>query len=447
MIRINTSHKSGDTTGSMHPTSLKNGTDMHNLLVKLFPLCRSLTGNGVRQTLALLQEHIPLSVREVPSGTKVFDWTIPKEWNIRGGYIEKDGKRIIDFADSNLHIVGYSTPIDAHVSLAELQKHLHSFKDMPNAIPYITSYYKETWGFCMADAMRQELQEGTYHVVIDSELKDGSLTYGECIIPGTTEEEILFSTYVCHPSMANNELSGPVVSACIAQTIRDMPHRYTYRFVFVPETIGTVAYLARNIEMMRKNVIAGFNVTCVGDERGYSYLPSRHGKTLSDRVILCVLGFAHPGFKKWSFLDRGSDERQYCAPLVDLPVASLMRSKYNDYPEYHSSLDDMKLVTPAGLQGSYEAFMRCIELIERNRFYRATVACEPQLGKRGLYETNERTVNSPRTQAIGDLLAYADGTNDLIEISTIIKVPPWDLYPIVDRLIEEHLLEDVTPSQ
>ena len=428
------------------------GKEMYALIARLFPLNRSLTGDGVRETLRILQEYIPLTIHEVPTGTRVFDWTIPKEWNIRGGYIEKDGpsstsgqaKRIVDFADSNLHVVGYSTPINKKMPLEELKKYVHSIPEMPDAIPYITSYYRESWGFCMTHRARKKLKKGEYHVVIDSELKNGSLTYGEYIIPGETEKEILFSTYICHPSMANNELSGPVIQAFIAKMLKSAPkRRYTYRFVFAPEAIGAATYIAKNIDALKRNVVAGFNLTCVGDERQYSYLPTRYGNTLTDRVIQSVLDFAHPKYKKWSFLDRGSDERQYCSPLVDLPVASLMRSKYGEYPEYHTSKDDMKLVTPQGLYGSYDALIKCVELLERNRVYKATVPCEPQLGKRGLYETDAKTVNTPRTRAIVDLLAYADGTNDLIAISNIIGVPPWDLYPIVDRLLDEKLVEEI----
>ena len=296
------------------------GKEMYALIARLFPLNRSLTGDGVRETLRILQEYIPLTIHEVPTGTRVFDWTIPKEWNIRGGYIEKDGrsstsgqaKRIVDFADSNLHVVGYSTPINKKMPLEELQKHLHSISEMPDAIPYITSYYKESWGFCMTHNARKKLKKGEYHVVIDSELKNGSLTYGEYVIPGETKKEILFSTFVCHPSMANNELSGPVVQAFIAKALKRMPkRRYTYRFVFAPEAIGAATHIAKNIDALKKNVVAGFNLTCVGDERQYSYLPTRYGNTLTDRVIQSVLDFAHPKYKKWSFLDRGSGPRPY----------------------------------------------------------------------------------------------------------------------------------------
>lgn len=417
------------------------GREMHALLTQLFLLCRSITGDGIRETLDILKKRIPLSVHEIPSGTRVFDWVIPKEWNIRGAYIEDEkGKHIVDFADNNLHVVSYSVPIDARMPLAKLQEHLHSIESLPDAIPYVTSYYKETWGFCLSDRQRKKLKNGTYHVVIDSELKEGSLTYGEYIVPGETKQEIFFSTYICHPSMANNELSGPVVSTFLAKALRDKKRRYTYRFVFVPETIGSVTYVSRNLEALKKNTIAGFNVTCVGDEGAYSYLPSRYGNTLADRAAQCVLGFAHPNYVRWSFLDRGSDERQYCSPGVDLPLCSIMRSRYNTYPEYHSSLDNLSFVTPSGLGGSFDVLMKCIELLERNYTYRAVYPCEPQLGKRQMYE-NQQTFISDFTQAVGNFLAYADGTNDLIQISLIIGVAPWNLYPIIDRLLEDGLIE------
>lgn len=419
------------------------GELMHAVLKRLFPICRSLTGNGNRETLRILSEYIPLSQQEIPTGTNVFDWVIPKEWNIRGGYIEKDGKRIVDFADSNLHVVGYSVPVNNEVSLEELQKHLHSFEENPHSVPYITSYFKETWGFCMSHSKRKTLKKGMYRVFIDSELKDGSLTYGEYVLPGESEKEVFFSTYICHPSMANNELSGPVLSAFIAKTLGAMPHRYTYRFIFIPETIGSIAYISKNVKHMKEKIIAGFNVTCVGDDRGFSYLPTRYGDTLTDRVITCVMGYLHPGYKEWPYRYRGSDERQYCSPLVDLPVASLMRSKYGAYPEYHTSDDDLSLVTPGGLQGSFDAYMKCIELIERNKFYRVTMPCEPMLGPRGLYETDAKTFSTARTQIITDFLAYADGTNDLIDMCTIINVAPWELYPIADRLLQENLIKEV----
>lgn len=418
------------------------GVDMHALATRLFPICRSLTGDGVRETLSVLKEHIPLTVHEVPSGTMVFDWTIPKEWNIKDAWIaDSHGNKIVEFGKNNLHVVGYSTPIDKKISLAELEEHLYSLPELPKAIPYVTSYYQERWGFCMTDAQRTTLKEDTYHVFIDSELKEGALTYGELIIKGETDQEIFLSTYVCHPSMANNELSGPVVATYLAKWIKEMPRRYTYRIIFIPETIGSLMYLSKNLDTMKKNIIAGFNLTCVGDERAYSFLPSRNGATLADHVARHVLTHRHPEFISYSFLDRGSDERQYCSPGVDLPVVSVMRSKYSEYPEYHTSLDDLHFVTAAGLEGTFDVLRECIEIIEGNRVYRAVCLGEPQLGKRGLYPTlSQRNNTAYATKTIVDVLAYADGKNDLLEIAEILSVPVTSLFETVKLLLGAELI-------
>jgi len=415
--------------------------NMYDLLVELFPICRSITGDGTRETLQKIKKHIPINIYEIPTGTKAFDWTVPKEWNIRDAYIlDNKGNKVVDFKRNNLHVMGYSIPICKHFSLSELQPHLYSLKEQPDAIPYITSYYKEHWGFCISEKQRNQLQDGDYYAFIDSDLKDGSLTYGELIIPGHTEKEVFLSTYICHPSMANNELSGPVVTTFLAKWIMSTPRKYTYRIVFVPETIGSICYISKNRETLKKNVIAGFNVTCVGDERAYSFLSSRKGGTLADRVALNVLKFKHPEFIRYSFLDRGSDERQYCSSGIDLPMVSLMRSKYGEYPEYHTSLDNPDLVTPNGLGGSLELLQDCIELIESNHIYCVACYCEPQLGSRGLYP-NLSTKNSGKSvKSMMDFIAYCDGTSDLIEISDKIHVPSSELYPIIKKLEEINLL-------
>lgn len=421
---------------------LQEGKEMHALATRLFPICRSITGNGVRETLKILQEHIPLTIHEVPSGTQVFDWTVPREWNIREAWVkDSKGTKVIDFARSNLHIVSYSAPMDVRMSLPELQKHLYSLPEQPDAIPYVTSYYEERWGFCIADIERTKLVEDDYHVFIDSELKDGSLTYGELIIPGTSKKEIFLSTYICHPSMANNELSGPVVTTQLAKWIMSAPRRYTYRIIFIPETIGSLTYLSRNLDIMKKNIIAGFNITCIGDDRVYSYMPSRNGATLADRIALRILRSKHPEFISYSFLERGSDESQYCAPGVDLPVVLIMRSKYGEYPEYHTSLDDLKLVTPKGLQGSFDILKACIEEIENNQRYKATFLGEPQLGKRGLYPTlSQKNGAGENVTLLRNVLAYADGAHDVIDLAELLNVPRESITEAVDTLLKAGLL-------
>jgi aminopeptidase-like protein len=420
------------------------GQAMHDLATRLFPICRSITGPGVRETLHILQEFIPIQVREIPTGAPVFDWTVPKEWMIRDAYIaDADGRRIVDFKRNNLHVVGYSTPVNRQMQLAELDEHLFSLPDQPDAIPYVTSYYKERWGFCLPHRQRTELTPGLYQVVIDSELKDGSLTYGELIIRGETEKEIFLSTYVCHPSMANNELSGPVVTTFLARWIQSQPRHYTYRIIFIPETIGSITYLSQHLEELQKNVIAGFNLSCIGDERGYSYVATPYANTLADRIARHVLKFISPDSKTYSFLERGSDERQYCSPGAELPVVGLCRSKYGTYPEYHTSLDNLELVTPRGLAGGYELARRCLEAIEGNFFYKVNCVGEPCLGKRGLYPTLSAKGSAQNVKSMMDFLAYADGKNDLIGIADIIGVPVSELFPIVERLAAAGLISKV----
>ncbi len=276
--------------------------------------------------------------------------------------------------------------------------------------------------------------------MIDSELKDGYLTYAELRLPGERKEEIFLSTYVCHPSMANNELSGPTVTTFLAKWLLSQKRKYSYRIVFIPETIGSITYLSRNLDEMKRRIIAGYNVTCVGDDRSYSFLPSRQEDSLSDRAALHVLKHLHPDFVRYTYLDRGSDERQYCAPGVDLPVASVMRSKYGTYPEYHTSLDDLKLVTPSGLQGAYEVLCKCIECIETDERLKVTIQCEPQLGKRGLYPTLSSKQTGAQVRDMMNLIAYCDGKRTLLEIAEKIYVPMWDLIPIAEMLKSEGLL-------
>ena len=420
------------------------GSEMHAFAAELFPICRSITGDGVRRTLSHIRQHLPdLAVHEVPSGTKAFDWVVPDEWNITSARLTgPDGRVVVDFADHNLHVVGYSEPVDRHLQRDELESHLFSLPELPDAIPYVTSYYRRFWGFCLPHRLRETLPQGEYHVKIESVLAPGHLSYGEVILPGRSDKEILLSTYICHPSMANNELSGPAVTTWLAKWLMTQDRHYTYRIVFIPETIGSIVYLSRNAEEMRRKTVAGFNISCVGDERCYSYLPSRQGDSLSDRVARHVLEELAPDYVRYSYLDRGSDERQYCAPGIDLPVCSIMRSKYGCYPEYHSSADDLSLITPNGLEGAYLALKRCLEIIEANRRWRATVLCEPQLGKRGLYPTISTREGHGSVRTMMNLLAYADGDSDLLTIARIIKADPLECATIAARLASHGLLED-----
>lgn len=411
-----------------------------------FPIYRSITGEGVRDSFRLIREYLPgLEVHEIPSGTKCFDWTVPQEWNIRDAYIvAPDGEKICAFQDNNLHVVGYSLPVEKELSLEELQNHLHSLPDQPEAIPYITSYYAPNWGFCISENQRKTLKSGTYRVFIDSAFKDGSLSYAELVLPGRRKEEIFFSTNVCHPAMANNETSGPTVMTFLAEYLqgREQPE-YTCRFVFIPETIGAIAYLHENLGVLKENVVAGFNVSCVGDERVYSHLHSRTENTLADRALYHVLSHTDPDFIRYSFLERGSDERQYCSPGVDLPVAGFMRSKYGTFPEYHTSLDTFELVTAAGLHGSLEVMKKVVTALEKNRTYRITVTGEPQLGKRGLYPKFSTKKTKFIVYNMMNFLAYADGTRDLLGIAEKINCPVWDLYGLADDFLENGLIAEV----
>lgn len=421
------------------------GEELYAWAKDLFPINRSLTGPGVRDTLAYLRNLLPaLTVHDVPSGTQAFDWTVPDEWAIRDAYIaDEAGNRVVDFYQHNLHVVGYSEPVDVWLDRDELDKYLYSLPDQPDAIPYITSYYVRRWGFCLTHNQREALPSGRYHAVVDSDLKPGVLNYADLILPGETSEEVLLSTYICHPSMANNEVSGPVVTAALAQWLQSLEkRRYTYRIVFVPETIGSIVYLSRHAEIMKQKTVAGFVVTCVGDNRAYSFLPSRKGGTLADRVAEHVLRHHVKEYVRYSFLERGSDERQYCSPLIDLPVVSVMRTKYGKYPEYHTSLDDLSLISPEGLGGAFDVLKRCLLALEINYRYKATIHCEPQLGRRGLY--NPKSNQDP--DALSNILAYSDGNTDLLEIAKIIDSDILLLADTSDLLEKHGLLEKVKSS-
>lgn len=430
--------------------SKKVGHKIYNLAESIYPICRSITGKGVRETLSVLSEYIKpgngpnMVLHEVPSGTQVFDWTVPKEWVIRQAYIEDEaGKHIIDMKENNLHIMGYSVPVDKWVDLEELKQHIFTQPGQPDVIPYVTSYYKERYGFCMSQNQLNALLPGKYHMVIDSELTEGSLTYGEIILPGECTDEVFLSTYICHPSMANNECSGPALLSELIRFLCSLEKRkYTYRCIFIPETIGSITYLSRNLSYMKEHMVAGFNLSCVGDNRDYSIVGSRYGDTLADKALKTVLKFQGT-YTEYSFLNRGSDERQYNAPGVDLPVVCFCRSKFGEYPEYHTSADNMSLVSPEGFQGSYEVMTQVICAIESNGCYEMTVLCEPQLGKRGLYPTVSQKGSYNAVEAMTDFIAYADGKNDLFDISTRIGVPVYQLIKIVGQLERHKLLRRI----
>lgn len=416
---------------------------MHALAQRLWPIHRSITGEGVRETLAVLKQMIPeLTVHEVPSGTQVFDWVVPDEWVIRGArLIDPDGNVVVDLANSNLHVVGYSTPVDAEFSLEELQPHLHSIPEQPEAIPFVTSYYNRTWGFCLPHRVREQLPTGTYRAVIDSEHKAGSLTYGEVILPGETSDEVFLSTYVCHPSLANNELSGPVVATALATWLKSLPSRhYTYRVVFTPESIGAITYASRHLDVLKRNVVAGFQLTCIGDDRAFTYLASRDGNARIDRIAKRVLA-PRDNVVHYSYLERGSDERTYSSAGVDLPFISIMRSRYGDYPEYHTSLDDLEsVVTPSGLQGGFDAVRECIEILEDEPVLVTTTFGEPQLGKRGLYHTMLNKNTSDEVMLRTNILAYADGQHSIADMAEIFGDDEETIRVMVQELVDHDLI-------
>lgn len=425
------------------------GEEMHGWARDMFDYPRSLSGPGVRQTLNYLSGIVrDLVVHDVESGTQAFDWTVPDEWTVRGAFIENEaGERIVDFADHNLHLMGYSEAVDTWLDLEDLQKHIYSLPDQPDAIPYVTSYYKRRWGFCMTDTQRKSLPAGRYHAVVDSDLGPGRLNYGEILIPGREPQEVMLSTYVCHPSMANNEMSGPVVTAALVRWLQSEPRRLNYRITFVPETIGSIYYLSKHAPHLKDVLLAGFILTCVGDDRCYSFMPSRRGDTLADRVARHALKARKINAVEYSFLQRGSDERQYCSPLIDLPFVSIMRSKYAEYPEYHTSLDDLDLITPDGLEGSYNVIKDCLEILERNYNYRAVVPCEPQLGKRGLYPDLSIVGSADNVRSMMNVLAYADGENDLIQLAEITCQSAVETAAHAERLFEHDLLQRIPPTK
>lgn len=420
--------------------------EIYNFLSKLFPINRSISGSGVIETLQLIKGVVPeLKIKSIPTGTTVYDWQIPEVWNVNEAFIKNEkGFKVVDFNKNNLHLMGYSTPINQLMSKSELLPHLFFIQDIPDAIPYVTSYYKKNWGFCISKNQLANLGEGPFEVLIDSNFSSGNLTYGEVIIPGTTDEEILLSTYICHPSMANDNLSGPVILAYILKwlaTIKD--RKYTYRAVFIPETIGSIYYINKNIKILKNKVRAGFVLTCLGDERNYSYLKSRSGNTLTDKVAMKVLKDLNVDFSIYPFTENGSDERQYCFPGVDLPIGLLMKSKFGEYPEYHTSLDNLNLVTKKGITDGFELIKAAIYTLESNEIYKINTICEPFLGKRNLYPEISTRNSEYQVRDMMNVISHLDGSKDLLDISDICDIKFKDTVDILNSLIDNNLVAKI----
>lgn len=421
-----------------HPP-VKVGDAMYQLATELFPICRSITGDGVRTTLARLQRLIPLTVHEVASGTQVFDWIVPKEWNIRDAYIRNAaGARVVDFRQSNLHVVNYSVPVNRTMPLLELKKHLFSLPDKPDWIPYRTSYYKETWGFCLRHRDLINLPDEDYEVVIDSSLEPGHLTYGEYLIPGQSEDEVLISCHNCHPSLANDNLSGVSLAVALAQRMKTLSAHYSYRFLFIPGTIGAITWLALNKDKAAR-IKHGLVLTCVGDPGQTTYKRSRRGDADIDRATLHVLKQAGSPFAAIDFYPYGYDERQYCSPGFNLAVGCLMRSQHGEFAEYHTSADNLDLIQPAFLEDSYNKAAALIDVLEGNRYYmNQNPYCEPQLGKRGLYDVVDGEV-----MAMLWTLNFSDGKHSVLDIAERAGVSFERIHKSAQILAAHGLLKEV----
>lgn len=415
------------------------GRELHDLIARLYPICRSISGDGVRRTFELLNEILPLEVTEVPSGTQVFDWTVPREWNIREAWIaDPSGRRVVDFADNNLHVLGYSVPIRARMTLEELRPHVFTHPREPDWVPYRTSYYNENWGFCMERSRLESLPEAEYQVCIDSTLADGSITYAECVLPGEVEEEVLLSTYSCHPSLANDNVSGIALVALLGRHLAGVERRYTYRLLFSPGSIGPISWLARN-EAGLDRIYAGLVASCVGDPGPMTYKRSRRGDADVDRAVAIVLRDSGREHRIRDFVPLGGDERQFCSPGIDLPVGALSRTPADEFPEYHSSADNLELVRPDALGEAFDTYVRALDALERNdRFQNLSPKGEPQLGKRGLY----RSVGggSSREAALLWVLNLSDGAHDLIAIAERSHLPFHAIAEAAAALEEHDLL-------
>lgn len=418
------------------------GLAMYESIRELYPLCRSVTGNGVRATLAAIGRQIGIEIHEIATGTRVFDWTIPREWNIRDAYIlAPDGRKVADFTRSNLHVVGYSAPVRARMPLEELKPHLFTHPGNPDLIPYRTSYYHETWGFCLTQREFNSLEDGEYEVLIDSTLDEGFLSYGETFIPGRNIDEVLFSCHVCHPSLCNDNLSGVALVARLAESLEGLDLRYSYRFLFIPGTIGAIAWLSRNQARVDR-VRHGLVVACVGDKGPMTYKRSRRGNAMIDRAVEHVLARRGRKFEILDFSPYGYDERQFCSPGFDLPVGSLTRTPHGKYPEYHTSGDDLSLVGPTHLADSLDAYLAVIDVLENDRTYRSTnPKCEPQLGRRGLYAAIGGGPNREHAEmAMLWTLNLSDGAHSLLAIAERARMPFDAIREAADTLLRHGLL-------
>jgi len=419
------------------------GREMHELITTLFPICRSITGNGVRETLKKIQTHIPIQINEVQSQTKVFDWTIPKEWNIQDAYvIDPNGKKIIDFKNSNLHVVSYSIPIHKKIELSELKPHIHTLPEMPDTIPYLTSYYNEDWGFCMSHNEFKKLQDGEYEIMIDSTLENGSLTYGEFLKKGEVEDEVLLTCYICHPSMCNDNLSGTALITFLAKHLENIKTKLSYRFLFIPETIGAITWLSKNEQNLHK-IKHGLVATCLGDSGSSTYKKTRDGNNEIDRVAEYVLENSKQDYSIVDFFPSGSDERQFSSPKFNLPIGSLVRTLYGKFPEYHTSEDNLNFVKEEHLGDTFFKYSQIIYIIENNvKYLNLNPKCEPQLGKRGLYrQLGSQKISDQIELAMFWILNQSDGENSLLDISIKSKLDFSTIKQVADKLVDHNLLK------
>jgi len=424
------------------------GRELYAVAANMFPICRSITGNGIRQTLNIIKQHIPIQTFEVPSGTSVFDWTVPKEWNIRDAYIKiPGGPRVVDFKHNNLHVMNYSVPVRGTMPLSELTPHLFSLPDRPEWIPYRTSYFQPNWGFCLSHKQLLALEDHDYEVFIDATLEDGHLTYGEYYLPGRSNEEILISSHACHPSLANDNLSGLVVATFLAALLSREELRYSYRFVFIPGTIGAITWLARNRDKVRY-IRHGLVLTGIGDQSGFHYKKSRQGDAEIDRAAALVVRYSGELSEILDFSPYGYDERQYCSPGFNLAVGCLMRSVWGTFPEYHTSADNLDFIHPMQLSKSLRVCVGIADVLENNRRYRnLSPYCEPQLGKRNLYRSTGGESPGSEINALLWVLNLSDGDNSLLDISERSGLPFAKINDAAEVLCQAGLLSAIPDGE